>query len=207
MGLDNRGQNKTKQASAPKPTENPSAKSKSLADELFGKSPSAKEEKPDSFEFKLNERYLNMSQQPAKTNDDDYQFGGYVPSAITNTPRTNTTSKRNVNFTDDLFGGDLSVTASSPARPKTTSAIANNFTNSKEEKTNNLSKTMPESSKDDWLSLIDSKPPSKKNSNDSSLDDLLRPRSDSITRASGNAPKQANTSDLDWLGFKGILLL
>lgn len=179
----------------------PATKSKSLADELFDKSPSSKLEKSDGLEFKLNERYLNMSQQqPAKSNDEDFQFGGYVPSAITNTPRTIT--KRNVGFTDDIFGSDQ---LTSPTRPKTTSSLNNSKT---EEKGSILSRTMPESKgNDDWLSIIEPKTPSKKNSNDSSLDDLLRPRSDSITRQSSIAPKQANTSDLDWLGFKGLFII
>lgn len=179
----------------------PATKSKSLADELFDKSPSSKLEKSDGLEFKLNERYLNMSQQqPAKSNEDDFQFGGYVPSAISNTPRTIT--KRNVGFTDDIFGSDQ---LTSPTRPKTTSSLSNSKT---EEKGSILSRTMSESKgNDDWLSIIEPKTPSKKNSNDSSLDDLLRPRSDSITRQSNIAPKQANTSDLDWLGFKGLFII
>lgn len=202
-----------------------SNKSKSLADELFGNKSSVKQQE-ESTEFKLSDRYLNMSnQQPAaKQADDDFQFGGYVPSAVSNTPRATTAAKRNVGFTDDLFGSDSQIHSSgitSPARPKTTSAININNYRSDQDRGNsntNLSRTMPadafrlnnntnNNNNDDWLSIVDpSRQPSKKASNDS-IDELLRPRSDSITKASSSAPKQANNSDLDWLGFKGSLNL
>jgi len=162
-----------------------SNKSKSLADELFGNKSSVKQQEEPT-EFKLSDRYLSMSnQQPAaKQADDDFQFGGYVPSAVSNTPRATTAAKRNVGFTDDT---NLSRTM-----PADAFRLNNNTNNN-----NN----------DDWLSIVDpSRQPSKKASNDS-IDELLRPRSDSITKASSSAPKQANNSDLDWLGFKGSLNL
>jgi len=217
MGIEKNKKIKSSNENIPTTT---TTKSKSLVDELFGKASSNtssfKEEKSDQFEFKLSDRYLNMSQQQqppqqsvAKTNDDDFSFGGYVPSAVGNAPRSTSVPRqpRNVGFTDvDLFGGSgehlNQTTTTSPARPKTTSTINNNNNRSEER----LSKTMPSGSNDDWLSIIE---PSnnrtnnrKKSLNDSSLDDLLRPRSDSITKTSNNAPiKQAN-NDLDWLGFK-----
>ena len=112
-----------------------SPKPKSLVEDLFG-SKSSKENNPpisdtttsksNNFEFKLSEKYTNMS---AKANDDDFAFGGYVPSAIASSvgPRStsNSGSRRNVAFTDDLFES-VDLFATTPNRPKTSPASQSN---------------------------------------------------------------------------------
>ena len=179
-------------------------------DDLFGTKPKESTAAPDSFEFKLNDKYLNMSQQSAKV-DDDFNFGGYTPSALASTssqPRANG-MKRNVSFTDDLFENNnlFGESSSSTVRPKTTSSIGN----AKQEEPLNLMRTMPNpitKSTDDWLNNSGGneaiKANSTRKSSEFSLDDLLRPRD---TNRGGNASltgsKAANSgSDLDWLGLK-----
>ena len=91
----------------------------------------------------------------AKNNDDDFAFGGYVPSAIASSvgPRStsNSGSRRNVAFTDDFFESvDLFATTSN--RPKTSPAPQNST--SSNSNTNPLMKSLPLPSKsttDDWL--------------------------------------------------------
>lgn len=120
------------------------SKTKSLADELFGKSDN--QNMSSSAEFKLNEKYTKMSQESSfaaqKSEENDTGFsGGYVPSTL----RSNSTPQRgrNVNFTDELFSPDLLT------RPKTSPAPPSNSNN-------NMMKTMPApvtKSSEDWLGL------------------------------------------------------
>jgi hypothetical protein len=152
-------QNNHQEPMSPQTTSH-SPKPKSLVEDLFG-SKSSKENNPplsdttaksNNFEFKLSEKYTNMS---AKGNDDDFAFGGYVPSAIASSvgPRStsNNGSRRNVAFTDDLFES-VDLFATTPNRPKTSPASQSN-TNANAN-TNPLMKSLPipsKSSTDDWL--------------------------------------------------------
>lgn len=123
---------------------------KSLADDLFSVNKTEESSVNNSFEFKLNDKYINMSQQASKpnTNDnDDFQFGGYVPSSI-NQPRTNTSSRRNVAFPDDIFSEDIFSTL--PTKSSKQQQKQSDSSN------NSLLKSMPaalpsNSKSDDWL--------------------------------------------------------
>jgi hypothetical protein len=125
---------------------------KSLVDDLFGINKIDEPSVNNSFEFKLNDKYINMSQQDKANENDDFQFGGYVPSSI-NQPKTTLSSRRNVAFPDDLFTEDIFSTL------PTKSSKQQNQQQSKQQETsnNNLLKSMPaalssQSSKtDDWL--------------------------------------------------------
>jgi len=188
------------------------SKSKSLAEDLFGKADEIGFRTIDEpSDFKLNEKYtMNVSHQSAKA-EDDVNFGGYQPSALsTSGSRNNGGMKRNVSFGDDLFGagGTDSIFASlarKPAAPK----------QSEPEPQNSLMRTMPNptnKSAEDWLGGSNTNQnnnninSSRRKSIDFSLDDLLKPRDTSSNKAnlSGNSNKNnLNTgSDLDWLGFK-----
>ena len=111
--------------------------------------------------------------------DDDFSFGGYQPTA--SAPRQ-TGMKRNVSFTDDLFGsGNNNNDMFSSMRPKTTSSSGNK----QEDTQNNLMRTMPNPSNkstDEWLNGSND---TKKKSMDFSLDDLLKPR-DSVNNNKAN---------------------
>jgi hypothetical protein len=89
----------------------------------------------------------------AKSNDDDFAFGGYVPSTIASSigPRStsNSGSRRNVAFTDDLFES-VDLFATTPNRPKTSPSPQNNASAT----SNPLMKSLPLPSKsntDEWL--------------------------------------------------------
>ena len=108
---------------------NPSKRG-ALVEDLFGtktddaplKRSGSIDDMPD---FKLNDKYLNMSSQSNKADEDIGFGGGYQPSALSG--RNNTGMKRNVSFTDDLFGvGATENIVNSLTRPKTSSAVGNN---------------------------------------------------------------------------------
>jgi hypothetical protein len=148
----------------------------------------------NSQEFKLNEKYTKLSQESAKNNNDDdpFAFGGYVPSAIGQTPRSNSNNqannqKRNVSFTDDLFNADLFATP----RPKTS---PNQGTGTATSSNQNLTKTMPTPAKstDDWLGFSGN---SKK---DNVFDDLLKPR----PQTAQPQKQTASVNNSDWSGVK-----
>lgn len=103
-----------------------------------------------------------------------------MPTSATSAPRQ-TGMKRNVSFTDDLFGAGNNDNMFSSMRPKTTSAPGQN---KPDEAQNNLMRTMPNPSiktTDEWLN--GSNDTSKKKSMDFSLDDLLKPRDSTNNKA------------------------
>ena len=126
---------------------------------MFGSKPGKDDTKASinsNFEFKLSEKYTNMSaKSDAAAASDDFAFGGYVPSAIASSagPRAASNgagSRRNVAFTDDLFETvDIFATTrpkTSPSAPPQTNAANNNP----------LMKSLPlpaksSSTSDDWL--------------------------------------------------------
>ncbi len=187
------------------------SKSKSLAEDLFGKADdigfrAINSEEPD---FKLNndKNNMNVSHQSAKA-DEEINFGGYQPSALSSSgSRNHGGIKRNVSFGDDLFGADAteSIFASLIRKPPPSKQ-------SESEAQNNLMRTMPNptnKSTEDWLGGSNStqnnnNTGSRRKSIDFSIDDLLKPRDTNKANVSVNSNKNnLNTgSDLDWLGFK-----
>lgn len=160
-----------------KQSEASNSKPKSLVDELFGRS---KSEPPADnkldFEFKLSEKYANNNSNTNK-NEEDFSFGGYVPSAI----RSTSQPKRNVGFTDDLFDVDIFANT----RPKTAPGPSQN--EAKKAEPPNLAKT---------ISLP------VKNNNNTSDDWFGLSMGSDTSKASAQNPKPANKpkqSDSEWL--------
>lgn len=124
-----------------------------------------------------------MSQEPAQSKtDDDFSFGGYVPSSMSGTQRTNTAlPKRNVSFNDDLFSQDMFS-----SRPKTSPAESLN-NNNKKDNSNSLMKTMPT--------------PAKSNEFDFDFESLLKPKNqgNKPTPNPANVENNLNSSDLNGL--------
>lgn len=152
----------------------------SIADELFGRSGGGKpSENSGQSEFKLNEKYVNMSQQASKT-EEDLGFGGYVPT-VSSTSRANS-NKRNLGLDDNFFDMDLFSN-----RPKT--SPASNLI--KESQSNNqLMKTMPAASKsniDSWINPASDAGKTGDNKkfdlefNDIKFEDLIKPKSKANT--------------------------
>jgi hypothetical protein len=154
----------------------------------------------NSQEFKLNEKYTKLSQESAKNNNDDdpFAFGGYVPSAIGQTPRTNSNNnaannqKRNVSFNDELFNADIFSTPRPKTSPNQGTGAANNNSNQ------NLMKTMPTSGKstDDWLGL------SGNGKKDNVFDDLLKPRPQTAQPQKQGTNSLSNSND--WGAVKDL---
>jgi hypothetical protein len=126
---------------------------KSLAEDLFSVNKAEESSVNNSFEFKLNDKYINMSQQASKSNsnDDDFQFGGYVPSSI-NQAKTNISSRRNVAFPDDLFAEDIFSTL--PTKSSKQQNQQQQQQKQSDTSNNSLIKSMPAAitnKNDDWL--------------------------------------------------------
>lgn len=195
-----------------------------LVEDLFGSKSSAdvpvkqSGSMDDMSEFKLNDKYLNMSSQSNKVDDEAGFGGGYQPSAMSS--RSTGGMKRNVSFTDELFGpGGTDNIFNSLTRPKTATVASDK----QEEPQSNLMRTMPNPATkkaDDWLTGLipgngsssnnaanassnNNHNQSRRKSNDFNLDELIKPRDSSSNRGNTSGSKNANSgSDLDWLGFK-----
>jgi hypothetical protein len=156
----------------------PPKRSTSVVDNLFEDPP------------KLD-RNVSMPNAASDNNEQlDVSFGGYVPSAVNNTPRT---KQRNVKFMDDLFNTDTSN-----ERPKTTptqpAIQTQNFTKQNEPAVNPLTKSLPASKSGyDWLGIADNDKTNEANN------DWLKPRERSVPPV---VQQQTSSRPNDWLGIK-----
>lgn len=120
--------------------------------------------------------------------DDDFSFGGYVPSASAGRPATQ--AKRNVSFNGgDLFNDDLFS-----SRPKTTES--SNLSRNNSNATSSLMKTMPASTSSSKKPYDDF---------DFDFDSLVKPKNQTNQQrpaTSANTTQQKPSSESDWFGGK-----
>ncbi|CAF0756317.1 unnamed protein product [Brachionus calyciflorus] len=160
------------------------SKQKSLVDELFGK---PKQEKSNT-DFKLDDKYVKMSQEAIKSEDENFVFGSYMPSVALTTPRAGP-PKRSVSFNDDLNDDD--------------------FMNKPKMDSSNLNKTVPANKLDldfDFESLLKPKSQSKPVQNNKNDEWLKEPpkleTSFDLDASFSNQKRRGSIADKPPINFK-----